>query len=228
MFPATAIWTVGILGLLLLWDASDLDMVLARVGAAGAVFPLRYNWFVNAVLHDGMRYAAWCVAAWLFVGIWAPTALLSRLTRAARVQWLVSLLVSVLVINLLKQASHTSCPWDLAEFGGIGTYVNHWAWGVDDGGPGRCFPAGHASAAFGFLGGFFVFYPVSRRLAFACLGLSLTVGLTLGIAQQLRGAHFMSHTLWTAWLCWLCGLLVNSVAQWRWRNDTALSAHEVS
>ena len=28
----------------------------------------------------------------------------------------------------------------------------------------------------------------------------------LGLAQQMRGAHFMSHTLWTAWLCWTCGM----------------------
>ncbi len=27
------------------------------------------------------------------------------------------------------------------------------------------------------------------------------VGAVLGGVQQLRGAHFMSHTLWTAWLC---------------------------
>ena len=30
----------------------------------------------------------------------------------------------------------------------------------------------------------------------------LLAGLVLGLGQQWRGAHFTSHTLWTAWLCW--------------------------
>ena len=31
----------------------------------------------------------------------------------------------------------------------------------------------------------------------------------MGLAQQMRGAHFMSHTLWTGWLCWTTGWLVD-------------------
>jgi membrane-associated PAP2 superfamily phosphatase len=34
-------------------------------------------------------------------------------------------------------------------------------------------------------------------------------GLVLGVAQQMRGAHFMSHTLWTGWLCWTTGWLTD-------------------
>jgi len=32
----------------------------------------------------------------------------------------------------------------------------------------------------------------------------------LGLAQQWRGAHYMSHTLWTAWVCWVTGLAVDA------------------
>ena len=39
-------------------------------------------------------------------------------------------------------------------------------------------------------------------VARAWLAAVLVLGLALGIAQQMRGAHFMSHTLWTGWLCW--------------------------
>ena len=34
------------------------------------------------------------------------------------------------------------------------------------------------------------------------------VALALGLAQQWRGAHFMSHTLWSAVVCWLVAWLV--------------------
>jgi membrane-associated PAP2 superfamily phosphatase len=35
--------------------------------------------------------------------------------------------------------------------------------------------------------------------------IAVLAGLILGLSQQMRGAHFMSHTLWTAWLCWTVG-----------------------
>jgi hypothetical protein len=37
------------------------------------------------------------------------------------------------------------------------------------------------------------------------LFIAMTAGIVLGLSQQMRGAHFMSHTLWTAWLCWTVG-----------------------
>jgi membrane-associated PAP2 superfamily phosphatase len=32
----------------------------------------------------------------------------------------------------------------------------------------------------------------------------------LGLAQQWRGAHFMSHTLWSAAVCWMIAWLVHA------------------
>jgi len=42
----------------------------------------------------------------------------------------------------------------------------------------------------------------------------------MGLAQQVRGAHYMSHTLWTAWLCWSSAALVDrAVTAWtQWRT----------
>jgi membrane-associated PAP2 superfamily phosphatase len=30
----------------------------------------------------------------------------------------------------------------------------------------------------------------------------------LGVTQLLRGAHFPSHSLWTAWVCWTLSALL--------------------
>lgn len=35
----------------------------------------------------------------------------------------------------------------------------------------------------------------------------LVVGTLFGWAQMARGAHYPSHTLWSAWLCWLVCVL---------------------
>jgi membrane-associated PAP2 superfamily phosphatase len=207
-------WTLGSLVLLLAWEASGLDLPLARLVASGGQgFSGRDSWIAGVLLHDGMRHLAFAAGAWLLAGVWWPTGVLRRLSRDARIQWLASLVLGVALVNLLKHTSHTSCPWDLAEFGGASTYVQHWIWRRADGGPGHCFPAGHASAAFAFVGGFFVLRPLSARLAARCLGLVLALGLALGLVQQFRGAHFMSHTLWTAWLCWVAAWGVDAVAR---------------
>lgn len=190
------------LALVLLWDASHLDLALARLAGGPQGFPWREHWLLAAVLHDGARVLAFAVATWLVLGIWWPTGPLRDVPRRARVQWFASLLVAVLVVNALKHASRTSCPWDLADFGGTAPYVSHWMWAAGDGGRGHCFPAGHASAGFGFIGGFFALRAHAPRAARLCLWLSLAAGFLLGGAQQLRGAHFLSHTLWTGWLSW--------------------------
>ena len=46
--------------------------------------------------------------------------------------------------------------------------------------------------------------PAASRLWLAG---ALASGLVLGLGQQVRGAHFMSHTLWAGWLCWSAGWL---------------------
>jgi membrane-associated PAP2 superfamily phosphatase len=221
------LWTLGAFALLVLWDASGLDLAMARLMANSHGFGLRDDWVTSALLHDGMRQLAFAAGAWLVAGIWWPVGVLRQLSRRARIQWVVSVLLGLAMISLLKHSSRTSCPWDLLEFGGMATYLNHWAWGIGDGGPGRCFPAGHASAGFAFVGGFFVLRPVSARLAGRCLALVFVAGLVLGLAQQLRGAHFMSHTLWTAWFCWCAAWLVDVAVRLAWREDEGILAfHE--
>jgi membrane-associated PAP2 superfamily phosphatase len=130
---------------------------------------------------------------------------------SAASQLALTTLASLLVVSTLKLHSLTSCPWELHEFGGTVAYVSHWAWGVRDGGSGACFPGGHASAGFAFLGGFFAFRHTLPRAAQRWLAGALLAGLVLGLAQQVRGAHYMSHTLWTAWLCWASAALADNI-----------------
>lgn len=197
-----AVATLVPLGLMVLWDVSALDLALARLAGGTQGFPWRDHWLLAAVLHDGARLLAFAAAVWLALGVWWPTGPLRNVPRRARVQWFASLLIAVLLVNALKHASRTSCPWDLADFGGTAASVSHWMWAAGDGGRGHCFPAGHASAGFGFIGGFFALRAHSPRAARQCLWVSLAAGFLLGGAQQLRGAHFLSHTLWTGWLSW--------------------------
>ena len=201
--------TVFLLLLLALWDFSGLDLPFARLFGSADGFALRSShWFVIA-FHEIPRDVSSLLVVALIVGIFKPWSFLKRLSRSERVQLVLSVLGGMLLITVLKKANHTSCPWDLNEFGGRALYVSHWAWGVLDQGPGHCFPAGHASSAFGFLSGWFVVRKLGSKVAARWLIAALVMGLVLGLTQQLRGAHYMSHTLWTAWICWTFGLLVD-------------------
>ncbi len=204
--PSAAPPLVGITlaaGLLLLaWDASGLDLTLARLAGQPAGFPARDHWLLTDVLHQGGRALAWLLAGVQLALVRWPLGPWRALSPLQRWQLALATLLAVLAVSLLKAVSQTSCPWSLQDFGGAVPHVSHWAWGVADGGGGRCFPAGHASAGFSFVGGYLVFRRTAPALARAWLAAALVSGLVLGLGQQWRGAHFMSHTLWTAWVCW--------------------------
>ena len=191
------------LALLTAWDVLGLDQPISRLFADAGGFALREQWFVSGVLHSGSRWVAWGVALVLFVGIWRPLPFARKLTRAERIHWVVATIACALLIPLLKVFSLTSCPWSLAEFGGTATHVSHWLIGRADGGPGRCFPAGHATAAFCFLPGYFLLRRVAPVAARRWLGVTLAAGALMTMVQVVRGAHFVSHSLWTGWCCWV-------------------------
>lgn len=193
--------------LLVLWDASGADMRVAHWMGTSLGFAARSEFFLAVLMHEGGKALAWALLLSLLLAVRWPVGLLRQLTRAQRWQMALVPLAAVALVSVLKQHSQTSCPWDLQAFGGTAHWVSHWAWGVGDGGPGHCFPAGHASSALCFVGGWFVLRQVNARAAALWLAASLLAGLLVGLGQQLRGAHFMSHTLWSAWLCWMVGLV---------------------
>jgi len=197
-------WLIAGLGLLALlaWDASGLDLAVIRPWAGSDGFPWREHWLTRDVFHQGGRALAGLVIAFMIVlNLWRG--LLPEMTRRERLWWLGTSLVCLLLIPLLKRQSLTSCPWDLNEFGGLARYVSHWRFGVADGGPGHCFPSGHASSAFAFFAGFFAMRRAYPRAALGFLIALLICGAGYGWAQMARGAHYPSHTLWTMAICWV-------------------------
>lgn len=189
------------LALLMLWDGSGLDLTLLRLVGDGDGFAWREHWFTAGLLHQGGR--------WISVALFVLTAAIALrpfgpwhgLTPRERLWCLGITALCLLLIPLLKRHSLSSCPWDLQAFGGVAHYVSHWRFGIADGGPGHCFPSGHASGAFSFLALALVLrarHPAAARRVLVALCL---LGALFGLAQMARGAHYLSHTLYTAWLC---------------------------
>lgn len=221
-WPA-GVWAVAVsLLALLAWDASGGDLWVMRHVGSAAGFAWRESWFTTQVIHQGGRLLSWVAVAFILLVNLRPALLLPRLSRRERLDWLLITLLCLAVVSLVKRASLTSCPWDLAEFGGTAHYVSHWAFGLRDGGGGHCFPSGHASAAFAFLSGGWVLARAYPRAARAWLVSVVALGIVYGIGQMLRGAHYPSHTMWTAWIC--CALTVAATQAGAWQIRRAALA----
>lgn len=217
--PTEAAWlTCGFVALALGWDATGLDLPLARFAGSASGFPWRDHWLPSTVLHEGTRRLSWLLALGLCLSVWWPFGAFKRLPPGRRLQLAASTLLAALAVSLLKVGSRTSCPWELSDFGGLAQYASHWTLRTD-GGTGRCFPAGHAASGFSFAGAYFAFRPVDGAAARRWLATALASGLVLGLAQQWRGAHFMSHTLWTAAICWCVAVAVEAC----WPGDRLAS-----
>jgi len=211
---------VGLVALLG-WDASGADLPITRWYGTLQGFAWANHWLVSGVLHDGVKYAAWALFAVLVVGVWYPLPFARGLTRAQRVWWLCAIVGSLLLTNLLRRYSATSCPSQLHEFGGsVAAYVPHWHVFARDGGSGQCFPSGHASTGFAFLAGWFALRGTAPRWARLWLIATVAVGALLGWVQVMRGAHYVSHSLWTGWICWFATVVAYHAAPC-WRDAPA-------
>lgn len=192
--------TIAALLALAAWEASGLDLRLSHLLGNASGFPLREDPIVSTVLHEGGRWLSGLLLAVLAIDVFRP--MLPGPGRTARAYWFAVVVAGLILVPLAKRFSVTSCPWDLTEFGGMAPYVPHWLPGLADGGPGHCFPSGHAVAAFAFFGTFFLWRNHRPRLARGVLATVLLLGTLFTWAQMARGAHFASHALWSAWLCW--------------------------
>lgn len=208
--------TTALLAFVLLWDASGLDLQVMQFWGTTQGFPLKGQPWLSHILHQRGQQAAMVVYLLMWLTVWLPWGPWRALTRRERMAAALAVTASVLTVSVLKHFSLTSCPWDLRLFGGSADYVSHWAWGQSDNGGGKCFPGGHASSAFGFLA-LSVPFLVSGQAHLQRHGRRLlvgiaVVGLVFGITQTVRGAHYPSHTFWTAWICWTVGLWVYHLA----------------
>ncbi|NHZ93518.1 acid phosphatase [Massilia sp. CCM 8733] len=187
---------------------TDLDLMLAQAmfDPVSATFPWRHAWFADTVSHVWVKAVLLTVACAVVLSAVFDL----RWPRAAwpapfRLRLRVVALSAVLVpswIGALKYASASHCPWDLALFGGGETYVRLFQSALPYAPAGHCMPAGHASSALWLVSVAVFWLPHQPRTALRVGAAMLGLGFALGWVQQLRGAHFLTHTLWSMW--WTC------------------------
>jgi membrane-associated PAP2 superfamily phosphatase len=112
------------------------------------------------------------------------------------------------LVGTLKHFSTHACPWDLKDFGGLATYRQLFTAPTSLHAVGGCLPAAHPLTGYAWLGLGFVLYPTVRGRARQAWYLAFTAGTVSGVVQIARGAHFLSHVLWSAWLVWAVNVAI--------------------
>ena len=120
----------------------------------------------------------------------------------------VASLAAAAVVGALKHFSGHACPWDLAAFGGTAVYQPLLGAGIAPSGVGGCFPAAHPLSATPGSASDSPLYPSSPRRAWQWWALAFALGTLFGAVQVMRGAHFLSHVLWSAWVVWAVNVLL--------------------
>ena len=192
-------------------ELTSIDVFVAdRIYAFGnQSWQWRDVWFTSILIHnDGRKLVA--LFAVILVLLLLGSYFSEKLKPMQKGLWYLaaSAVAGGVAINVLKHFTHVDCPWDLLRYGGEFPYIKKFAEHPQNFRTGACFPAGHASAGYAWFGLYFFtrdLYPRWQRLALAAV---LLMGLVFGIGQQLRGAHFLSHDVWTLGLCWFCATLV--------------------
>lgn len=218
------------LSLLLLYPLTGLDALLIKLyySSHTLTFPLKNDWFLENVMHIYLKYLMVGVGL-MMLGFWVLGFLLRGNLRrnklsssgelpAVQFAWLqnyhpqflwlfVAMIISTTTISILKHFSEHACPWDLILYGGTQPLIALLGSLPIGATPGHCFPGGHASGGFALMAFYFGFRDTQPKLAAIGLVLGLLFGLVMGWTQMMRGAHFMSHNLWTAWIVWMILLL---------------------
>lgn len=123
---------------------------------------------------------------------------------------LLSIIFVPLIVASAKYITNVYCPYQLDIFNGSYPFVRildaYPDWFVQPK-PGRCFPAGHATAGFAFMALYYCFQTRRNRLLGLMAGTSL--GLIAGTYQMLRGQHFLTHTLFSMVAAFMVIMVIN-------------------
>jgi membrane-associated PAP2 superfamily phosphatase len=209
---ARQLWrTAGVMvlsAMLILWLGNNTNIDLALADAAYDVttrsFPMQHAWLAEQFNHVILKMMLSVLgASVVLLALWDAFRPYRSWTAARRIGMRVVAMSAVVVpsvISLIKHASVSHCPWDLQRYGGTEPYVRlleSLPAGIH---AGHCMPAGHASSALWLVSVAAFWWPQRRRVAILVGAAMLTLGLAVGWLQQLRGAHFLTHTLWSAWV----------------------------
>ena len=175
----------------------------------GGQWALKDAWWTSHVIHRGGKNLSTLAALLVMLALlracvdarWKPL-------RLPLLYLLLAVGLSTGVVALLKSMTHMDCPWDLQRYGGLRPFVGLFQPRPVLLGHAACFPAGHASAGYGWVALYFFALLLRPQWRWPALAAALATGLLFGVSQQLRGAHFLSHDVGSLAVGWTVAVLL--------------------
>jgi membrane-associated PAP2 superfamily phosphatase len=200
--------------MLIIGQFTNVDLIIEDYyyDEALRIFPWKDTWFAKDFMHGSVKNviikSGYLLILVVLLDFLFPFKKINPFVRLRlRFVAMASLLVPF-VIRGIKQFSVLHCPWSIDRYGGNAPFLrllDSVPTGLD---MGHCFPAGHATVGL-WLAAVCVFWlPGKPKIAVAVFFAGLGVGLILGWVQQMRGAHFLFHTLWAGWFASLVILVM--------------------
>ena len=188
---------------LLLIRIFHLDFVIAdSIYSVADSWQYKNAWFTNQLMHKWGKY--------LVILLYLLLVLLfffrdkqdeTNHQRFGKIVLLSAIPIGTILVSLLKHNLEVDCPWDLSRYGGSRPYYDLFSYATAALPSTHCFPSGHASTVFTWMSLYFylgLYYPQHKSKA---LFFILLFGFIFGMGQQLRGAHFISHDIWSMLVC---------------------------
>ena len=178
----------------------DLAFIQPWMDQTGHFFA-RNDWYLAELNHTIVKDVIIAAYVSIFL-LWLAS---FKMNRLAQRRWhygyfFWQVILGTSLIGLLKSQSAHACPWNMTQSTLTGFA---WNFNLENG---HCFPGGHASTGFALITGYFVFRLLQPARAYFYLIAALILGFAMGWAQMMRGAHFLSHNLWTGWIIWTLNL----------------------
>lgn len=191
---------------LFLVETTRLDAWLADrwYALGGGAWAFRDHWLAYDLIHHHGKQMIIAFAL-LLIGLLIASSWwrVIRPWRRRITYLLVCMLILPGLVAFAKHSSPVHCPWNISRYGGAFPFRHLFEYSMGPGG--YCFPSGHASGGFALISMYFAALGAVRRPALFLLP-GLLVGWTFALGQQARGAHFLSHDLWTLSFCWFGAL----------------------
>lgn len=194
------------------FEFTDLDLVLSDpfYDFAAKRWPEQEAFWSAVVVHKGGKFFVWGLGS-----VPALVLLASFRVRAwARFRRVCLYTIACfggtpMVVAILKVLTNRDCPWNMTRYGGKVVWTR-----LFEAGPelaegvrrGACFPAAHAATGFGVIALYFAARACGVRRAWLWALPGVGLGLLFGYGQQVRGAHFASHNVWSLAVGWFLAL----------------------
>lgn len=123
-------------------------------------------------------------------------------------------------ISLIKSKTNIHCPSDLSDYNGrvpFRSLIDFESYKsiLNRYGNGNCFPGGHASGGYAFIASYFVLDDLYKKSGIV---IGFLLGTYMAIYQMMKGAHFLSHSLFTIGFSITIITIVSRLITYKHRN----------